>query len=77
MLNRLKMTCSHPCPQGEQGKRSLSFNFPQPAHTESLMFKGVFKSLEFKREFGSSSAKLTTPTHPLVRVVSFGEERRK
>ena len=76
-LNRLQRACSHPCPQGEQAVKSLNVNFPKPAHTESLALKGFCESLELKRECGSSSPKLTTPTHPLVRVVSFGEERSK
>ena len=71
VLNRVKRVCSHPCPQLEQGKKVLNVNFPQTAHTEALIFKGFFKSLELKREFGSSSQKLTPLTHPLVRGVSF------
>ena len=63
VLNRLKKGCSHPCPPGEQGQKGLSLSSPQTAHTESFMFKGIFESLDFKRECGSSSPKLTPPTH--------------
>ena len=54
---RLPTACS-PC---EQAKRVFPVNFPKPAHTESLVFKVVFKSLDFKRECGSSSPKLCQP----------------
>ena len=65
VLNRLKSACPHHCPPGEQGQKDLSLSSPQTAHTESLMFKGFFESLDFKRECGGSSPKLTTPTHPV------------
>ena len=74
---QIKKSLLTACPPCEQGKKVFPVNSPQTAHTESFVFKGIFGSFDFKREFGSSSPKLTPHTHHCMSGVSFGEERRK
>ena len=55
VLNRVRIACPRLCSQLEQVKKDFNINFPQTAHTESLMFKGFDESWDVKRECGSSS----------------------
>ena len=77
VLNRLKNACpqpAHPVSRLKESYMLISLKLPT---LKALCLKAFKRILDFKRECGSSSPKLTPLTHPLVNGVSLGEERSK